>query len=69
MAMPFDYIHSLVYLVAKYLFRICCSLLVVAAMKMTMELEQRFPPSQVMDALNIVYPQFWLAEVNEIELH
>jgi hypothetical protein len=40
---------------------------VVAALKITLELEQQFPSSQVMNALNIVYPQFWLAKVNEIE--
>jgi hypothetical protein len=27
---------------------------------MVMEMESRFPPSEVMDALSIVYPQFWL---------
>jgi hypothetical protein len=47
---------------------ICYCWLAVAAMKMTMELEHRFPSCQIMDALNIVYPQFWLAEVNEREL-
>jgi hypothetical protein len=31
----------------------------VAAM-MVMELESRIPLSEVMDALSIVYPQFWL---------
>jgi hypothetical protein len=31
----------------------------VAAM-MVMELQSRFPPSEVMDALSIVYPQFWI---------
>jgi hypothetical protein len=39
----------------------------VAALKITLELEQQFPSSQVMNALNIVYPQFWLAKVNDIE--
>jgi hypothetical protein len=40
----------------------------VAATKMIMELQQRFPSSQIMDAFCIVYPQFWLGEVNEVEL-
>jgi hypothetical protein len=31
----------------------------VAAM-MVMELGSRFPPSEVLDAMSIVYPQFWL---------
>jgi hypothetical protein len=41
---------------------------VVVATKMIMELEQRFPSNQIMDAFCIVYPQFWLGEVNEAEL-
>jgi hypothetical protein len=38
---------------------------------MAVELEQRFPSSQIMDALSIVYPQFWLADVSEraLQLH
>ena len=39
----------------------------VAAM-MVMELESRFPPSEVMDALSIVYPQFWLEPGHEDKL-
>jgi hypothetical protein len=38
----------------------------VAAMKMIMKLEQRFPSNQIMDAFCIVYPQFWLGKVNEV---
>jgi hypothetical protein len=35
-------------------------LLADAVAMMVMELESRFPRSEVMDALSIVYPQFWL---------
>jgi hypothetical protein len=35
---------------------------------MSMELEQRFPSSQIMNALSVVYLQFWLTDVDEIEL-
>ena len=38
------------------------------ATKMIIELQQRFPSNQIMDAFSIVYPQFWLGEVNEAEL-
>lgn len=31
-----------------------------AATMVVMELENQYPPSNVMDALSIVYPQFWL---------
>jgi hypothetical protein len=40
-------------------------LLADAAALMVMELESRFPPSEVMDALSIVYPQFWLEPGHE----
>ena len=39
----------------------------VAAM-MVMELGSRFPPCEVMDALSIVYPQFWLEPGHEDKL-
>ena len=35
---------------------------------MVMELNSRFPPSEVMDALSIVYPQFWLEPRHEDKL-
>ena len=35
---------------------------------MVMELGSRFPPSEVMDALSIVYPQFWLEPGHEDKL-
>ena len=38
----------------------CWFLLADAATMMVMELGSRYPPSEVMDALSIVYPQFWL---------
>jgi hypothetical protein len=43
-------------------------LLADAAAMMAMELESRFPPSEVMDALSIVYPQFWLEPGHEDKL-
>lgn len=46
----------------------CCCLPVMAAMKMTMELEQCFPPSHIMNAISILYPQFSLTKANELEL-
>jgi hypothetical protein len=39
-----------------------------AAVMMVMELESRFPPSEIMDALSIVYPQFWLQPGHEDKL-
>jgi hypothetical protein len=47
----------------SFLIKFC--LHIVAAAKMAMELEQRFPSSQIMDVLSIVYPQFWLADMSE----
>jgi hypothetical protein len=35
---------------------------------MVMELQSRFPPSEVMDALSIVYPQFWIEPGHEDKL-
>ena len=43
-------------------------LLANAAAMMVMELESRFPPSDVMDAQSIVYPQFWLELGHEDKL-
>ena len=43
-------------------------MLVDAATMMVMELESRFPPSEVMDALSIVYPQFLLEPGHEDKL-
>lgn len=40
----------------------------MVASKMTMELEHRFLSCQIMDSSCIVYPQFWLADVNEREM-
>jgi hypothetical protein len=40
----------------------------IIATKIIMELEQRFPPSHVMDAFCIVYLQFWLGEVSNMDL-
>ena len=39
-----------------------------AAAMMVMELGSRFPPCEVMDALSIVYPQFWLEPGHEDKL-
>ena len=36
----------------------CWFLLADAAAMMVMELESKFPPSKVMDALSTVYPRF-----------
>ena len=33
------------------------------------ELQNHFPNSYIMDSLYIVYPQFWLGEVLDRELH
>ncbi len=48
----------------------CCAgfFIADAAAMMVMELESRFPPSEVMDALSIVYPQFWLEPGHEDKL-
>ena len=39
-----------------------------AAAMMVMDLGNRFSPSEVMDALCIVYPQFWLEPGHENKL-
>jgi hypothetical protein len=43
-------------------------LLADATVMMVMKLKSRFPPSEVMDALSIVYPQFWLELRHEDKL-
>ena len=46
----------------------CWFLLADAAAMMVMELGSRYPPNEVMDALSIVYPQFWLELGHEDKL-
>jgi hypothetical protein len=43
-------------------------MLAEAAAMMVMELQSIFPPSEVMDALSIVYPQFWIEPGHEDKL-
>ena len=47
---------------------LCWFLIVDVAAMMVMKLGSRFPPSEVMDALSIVYPQLWLESWHEDKL-
>ena len=47
---------------------LCWFLIVDVAAIMVMKLGSRFPPSEVMDALSIVYPQLWLELGHEDKL-